>query len=420
MRPETARQLDIALQERPRGRLRFAATGLLVAMVAVFLAARLFEPDYPALAWVRAFAEAATIGALADWFAVTAVFRHPMGLPIPHTAIVPRNKDRIGRNLAEFVEQNFLAPTVVRDRIADIDFVQAFGDWLAEGDRPRKLAERLAGHVPALLGQFDEAEVQRYLLANVKEQLRRLELAPIAGEILAAFTANGRHHPLIDQLIDELARLLAEYEPAIRAKVREKTAWLWRSMRADVAISDRIIAAAEDVLDEMSHDLQHPWRKKFDAVLAQLADDLRTSGNYRHRLDALRVELLEHPALRDYVANVWNDVRAAIVADVARDDSLTARQLERVIVAFAAALRGDDAARTPLNRWLRSAIAKVVEAQRHEIGHLIAETIRRWDAETFTRRIEAYVGDDLQFIRINGTVIGGMIGLALHAASRLL
>jgi uncharacterized membrane-anchored protein YjiN (DUF445 family) len=394
------------------------ATGLLVLMLGVFLAAARFETTYPGLAWVRAFAEAAMVGALADWFAVTALFRHPLGLPIPHTAIVPRNKDRIGRNLAEFVERNFLAPGVVREKIAAVDFVGAAARWLGAGERPRKLAERIGDRLPGLLGELEAGEVRRYVQGSVNEWLRGADLARLGGELLAAVTATGRHRPLVDKLVGELAALLAEYEPSIRAQVREKTAWYWRSVALDVAVSDRIIAAAEAVIAEMARDPDHPWRLKLDSALIALAEDLKTSAEYRQHVEIVKAELVAQPALQDYVGGVWDAVVAALRADLGRRDSLLVAQLERAIAEFAEKMQGDAAARAPLNRWLRGAIVRVAEAQRAEIGRLISDTVARWDASTFTERIESYVGDDLQFVRINGTLIGGLVGIAIHAFSR--
>jgi len=396
------------------------ATGLLGAMLVVFLVARHFEIDYPGLAWVRAFAEAAMVGALADWFAVTALFRHPLGLPIPHTAIVPRNKDRIGRNLAEFVAHNFLAQGVVRDKIADIDFVGAIARWIGEADRPRKLAARLGDRMPGLLGELEAGEVRRYIQGSVNEWMRSADLARLAGELLAAVAATGRHRPVVDKLIDELAGLLAEYEPSIRAQVRDKTAWYWRSLALDVAVSDRIIAAAESVIGEMARDPDHPWRRKLDSALVGLAEDLKTSEEYRQRLEIVKAEFIAHPAMQNYIGSVWDAVISALRDDVARDDSLVVEQLERGIAGFAAAMRDDEMARAPLNRWLRGVIVRVAETQREEIGRVISDTVARWDPQTFTERIESYVGDDLQYVRINGTLIGGLVGLLIHAASRAL
>jgi len=404
---------------RERGRTGSVATGLLVVMAVAFLIAQHFEPMHPALPWVRSFAEAAMVGALADWFAVVALFRHPLGVPIPHTAIVPRNKDRIARNLATFVETNFLVPAVVREKIAGVDLAGSFAEWLIDAERPRKLAERAADRIPGLLTALG-GDLRERLQRTLEDLLRDVDVAPIAGELLLAVTADGRHHHLVDQLIEELARLLAEYEPAIRAKVRDKTAWLWRSLRTDVTVSDKIIAAAEEVIAEMSRDRQHPWREKFDAVLAELAGELKTSPVYRQRLDALKAGLLEHPAFHRYLSRVWDGLQEAVAADVAGERSLIAHALERGIASLGETLASDEATRGRLNRWLRSAIVRVVETQRHEIGQLIADTIGRWDTGTFTDRIESYVGDDLQYIRINGTVIGGLIGLGLHGVSLLI
>jgi uncharacterized membrane-anchored protein YjiN (DUF445 family) len=396
------------------------ATGLLVLMALVLLAARYWEPAYPALAWVRAFAEAGTIGALADWFAVTALFRHPLGLPIPHTAIVPRNKDRIGRNLGEFVERNFLAPEVVREKIADVDFIEAIAGWIGEADRPRKLAERIGERLPALLAQLEAGEVRRYLQSSVNQWLAEVNVARVAGELLGAVTATGRHRGLVDQLITELQRLLAEYEPSIRARVRDKTAWYWRSVGLDLAVSDRIIAAAEEVIGEMARDPEHPWRQKLDTALAGFAEDLKTSDDYQRQLAAFTEELIANPALQRQLAGAWDAVLGALRTDLAQPDSLIIRQMEHGIAEFATGMQGDAAARARLNRWLRGVIVRVVDSQRHEIGGLISGTVEQWDARTFTERIESYVGDDLQYVRINGTLIGGLVGLAIHATSRAL
>jgi uncharacterized membrane-anchored protein YjiN (DUF445 family) len=396
------------------------ATGLLVLMALVLLAARYWEPAYPALAWVRAFAEAGTIGALADWFAVTALFRHPLGLPIPHTAIVPRNKDRIGRNLGEFVERNFLAPGVVREKIADVDFIEAIAGWIGKADRPRKLAERIGERLPALIAQLEAGEVRRYLQSSVNQWLAEVNVARFAGELLGAVTATGRHRGLVDQLITELQRLLAEYEPSIRARVRDKTAWYWRSVGLDLAVSDRIIAAAEEAIAEMARDPEHPWRQKLDTALAGLAEDLKTSDDYRRQLAAFTEELVANPALQRQLAGAWDAVLGALLTDLAQPDSLIVRQVEHGIAEFAAGMQRDAAARARLNRWLRGVIVRVVDSQRHELGGLISGTVERWDARTFTERIESYVGDDLQYVRINGTLIGGLVGLAIHAVSRAL
>lgn len=410
---------DGAPRRRPQRMWRIA-TGLLALMALVFLAARYFEPACPALAWVRAFAEAAMIGALADWFAVTALFRRPLGLPIPHTAIVPRNKDRIGRNLGEFVERNFLAPEVVRAKIAEVDIVEALAAWIGEDGRPRKLAERIADRLPALLAQLEAGEVRGYLQSSVNRWLEAVDLARAAGELLGAVTATGRHRELVDQLIVELARLLAEYEPSIRAKVRDKTAWYWRSVGLDLAVSDRIIAAAEEAIAEMARDPEHPWRRKLDVALADLAEELKRSARYRKALAAFTAELVANESLQRELAGAWDAVLGALNADLARDDSLIVRQLARGIAELAEALQRDDAVRARLNRWLRGVIVRVADSQRHEIGQLIAGTVERWDARTFTERIESYVGDDLQYVRINGTLIGGLVGLAIHAVSRAL
>jgi uncharacterized membrane-anchored protein YjiN (DUF445 family) len=402
------------------GRVGSVATALLVAMAALFLVARAFEPDYPWLGYVRAFAEAGMVGALADWFAVVALFRHPLRLPIPHTAIIPRSKDRIGAGLAKFVAENFLASDAVAARLAGADIAGAFASWLEKPSNRALVASRAARFVPALLHAFDDDDVQRLVRDLFAKRLAGVALSPLAGELLETLTAHDRHRPLVDEMLAQAGRLLSDAEPEIRDRVRERTGWLWQKLGVDEKVSDKLIEAVETTLEELARDPEHAWRAKLDDAIRRFAQELQTSPQRREEGEALKARLLEHPALARYVRDVWEDLRAELVADCERPDSAVGRQLANLAAGIAELIERDEAVRRKLNRWLRGAALELVESRRDEVAQLIAETVRKWDSETFSRKIEAEVGRDLQYIRINGTLIGGLVGVAIHAFTRLL
>jgi uncharacterized membrane-anchored protein YjiN (DUF445 family) len=409
---------DLALQRLRRTKRR--ATGLLVAAAVVYVVARVYESTHPAVGYVRAFCEAAMVGGLADWFAVTALFRHPLGVPLPHTAIIPANKDRIGEALGRFVERNFLSNEVVSIKLDQIDFATLVGRWLADPARSGPVASEVARFLPRLLDAMGDEPMRHFLHQNLVSALRRIDLAPIAADLLETLTEQNRHQALVDEMLLQGRRFLGEAEPEIRARVRERTAWLWQKLGVDDAISDRLIRAAGDALAEVSADPQHAWRQRFTDMLREYVDALRTSEEYRERAERLKNILLEQPQLAEYVGTVWDHLRDRVREDAANPDSQLRSNLSTALVALGEGLLGDTAVQEALNRWLRGALTDLVEARRHDMSSLISETVRRWDPGTVTDRIERAIARDLQYIRINGTLIGGLVGLLIHAVSQLL
>ncbi len=400
--------------------MRRVATGLFVLMAVMFLAARAHEAAHPWLGFVRAFAEAAMVGALADWFAVVALFRHPLGLPIPHTAIIPRNKDRIGAGLGRFVETNFLAPDIVSHKLADADLASKLAHWLK---RPRTIdliATRLSRFLPTLLDALDDDDLRRLAQLTITGRLERVQLAPLAGDAIDLLTRDGRHRPVVDELIDRGATALQEYEPLIRDRVRARTAWLWRAIGVDAMVTDKLIAVAEETLDAARNDPDHAWRRKLDEQIASFATQLKTSPELNASAEALKAELLAHPAVAHYLNGLWNDLRTQVATDVARPDSKVRAHVAGAIQALAERLLADELIRRKVNRLLRTALEQAADTGRHALADLIAQTVHKWDAHTVSEKIELAVGRDLQFVRINGTLIGGLVGLVLHSISRFL
>jgi uncharacterized membrane-anchored protein YjiN (DUF445 family) len=405
---------------RPRRSLHRVATGLLVAMLLVYGVATLYAPSYPWLGVVRAFAEAAAVGALADWFAVVAMFRHPLGLPIPHTAIIPRNKDRIGASLGRFVEQNFLEPELLSAKLADVDLARHAADWLKQEGRSSAIAIRVTDLLPQLLDAVEDEDVSRFISEQLLARVGEIEAAPLAGELLAMLTQNNRHQEIMDALLKSGSRLLEEYDGMIRQKITANTAWLFRKFALDAVVAKTLLSAAEQQLKEVSENPEHPWRVRFDEAVGEFVTRLTTSPEYLARGEQLKAELLQHPAVRTYVAGLWGEIKGAVRRDAARSGSTLKERVAAVIVGFADALLADHALRAKVNGWAKATIVRTVTARRREVGLLITETMRRWDARTFTDKIEQEVGNDLQYIRLNGTIIGGLAGVAIYGLTLLL
>lgn len=398
-------------------RMRMVATGLLVAMAAMFLWSRTMAPVHPGWGFVCAFAEAAMVGGLADWFAVTALFRHPLGLPIPHTAIVPRNKDRIGDQLAQFLRDNFLIPAVVARRMRRLDVAAAIARWLTDpsegaGGRFRQGASKLVAQV---LEGLDPQRLGGMVKTGIATQLRRMHVAPVLGQLLKASIAQGRHTPLLESAIGWGARTLAANDHLIRAMVHDKAGSILRWTGLDETVADKLIDGFDRLLAEMAEDPDHPLRRKAEEGLDRLAWDLQFDPAMQARVEALKEELLGNPAMQRWLDGLWEQARGALLT-IARDpERAMAGRLGGVLRQFGEALAGDPRIARTINRFVRRAAVGTAADYGDAIVRLVSETVRGWDSRTITRRLENAVGKDLQYIRVNGTVVGGLVGLAIHA-----
>jgi uncharacterized membrane-anchored protein YjiN (DUF445 family) len=402
--------------------MRLVATALLVAMAALYLVARALGDRHPAWGFVRAFAEAAMVGGLADWFAVTALFRHPLGLPIPHTAIVPRNKDRIGDTLAQFLRDNFLIPRVVARRMQRVDVAGAAGRWLAspkgasEG-RLRRGAARLAAD---MLESLDQERLGGMVRTTLAQRLRSLEISPLLGNALSAAIADNRHVPLLDGIIKWAAKVLSANEPVIRAMVHERAGSLMRWTGLDETLANKIIAGLDGMIQDMASQPDHPLRAKAEEGLAQLAHDLQFDPVMRERVEGFKAEMLDNPALSDWWQGIWEQMRGAMLK-IARDpDAMMAGRFGEALHQLGVTLQEDSDLANTINRFARRTAVGAAADYGDAIVRLVSETVRGWDAQTITRRLENAVGRDLQYIRINGTLVGGLVGLVIHAVDVLL
>jgi uncharacterized membrane-anchored protein YjiN (DUF445 family) len=400
--------------------MKAAATGLLVVMAGVFVAARILQPQYPWLAYVKAFAEAAMVGGLADWFAVTALFRHPLGLPIPHTAIIPRNKDRIGEALANFLKENFLIPSVVARRMRNIDVAGATGRFLqtpaGEGTRIRAGASRL---IADIFEGLDDERLGGLVKGAISTRLRKAEISPLLGHALASAINEDRHVPMLEATIRWTARTLDANEGLIRDIVQKKANWALKLAGLDTRLADAIINGLRKLTVEMSTDPAHPVRQKIEEALVQLANDLQSRPETRERVEAIKEQLLDNQSVSLWLDTLWQKGREAVIRAARNPDAVLAGKLGEVLKSMGSTLERDPRIHVAINRFARRAAVGMSASYGSSIVKLVSETVRGWDARTVTARLEAAVGRDLQYIRINGTLVGGLVGLILHALDTL-
>jgi len=400
--------------------MKVVATGLLVVMAAVFFVTRAFEHQYPGLGYVKAFAEAAMVGGLADWFAVTALFRHPLGLPIPHTAIIPRNKDRIGEALANFLKENFLIPSVVARRMQRLDVAGAAGRFLqtpaGEGTRIRAGASRLIADV---FESLDDERLGGIVKGAVATRLHKMEVSPLLGHALASAINEDRHVPMLEATIRWTARALDANEQLIREMVRKRANWVLKLAGLDEKLADAVIDGLKKLTVEMSTDPAHPVRIKVEEALAQLANDLQTRPETRERVEAIKEQLLDNRSVSLWLDALWQRGREAIIKAARNPDAVLAGKLGEIMKSMGTTLEKDARIRAAINQFARRAVVGMSASYGGSMVKLVSETVRGWDAQTVTNRLESAVGRDLQYIRINGTLVGGLVGLILHVIDSL-
>jgi len=404
---------------------RFAGL-LLLAMAAAFLAVHGYMSTHPGAhpAWgfALAFTEAAMVGGLADWFAVTALFRHPLGLPIPHTAIIPENKDRIADSMASFLRDNFLTPQVVARRLAGFNIAASAGAFLANPDRAEQSRMRagLANLAADVLESLDPERMGNEVRMGLSRQLARLDISPLLGRALSAAIADGRHVPLIDGAIRWAGHTLEANEEMVRAMISERANAILRWTGLDQRIANAVLDGLYKLMAEMIVIPDHPLKVKVESLLAELSEKLVHDPETRAKVEDAKRVMLANPAIADWWQGVWERMRRSMIATLRDPEASLPGQLSSMLPEIGQALENDPRLQHTINRFARRTLAGIAKRYGTEIVRLVSETVKRWDARTVTGRIEGAVGRDLQFIRINGTIVGGIVGLAIHTVEFLL
>ena len=399
-------------------RMQWIATGLMVLMAAVFIAASLVKAQWPAAAYVRAFAEAALIGACADWFAVTALFRRPLGLPIPHTAIIPRNKDRIGEALGRFIVDNFLSPRVLDAKLRQLELAAWGGAWLSRPTNARAVAARIVAWTPELVRTLPEGALEELAAAAALAAVRAIPAAATAGKLVSALWAGGRAEAIIAALTERLGAWLEGHQQVIADQVQAQS-WPWLPKWVDKIIAEKITAGLRRLLSDLRQ-ADHPWRVTLAAQIEVLIERMATDPAFRARGEAIKQALLDDPQLSGHVRALWSDIKARLAGAWTDGAEELEAKLARLLVDLAAWLRDDPALQRTLNTGARALARKVIGPRRHDIGGFVTQVVASWDTKSVVDRLELQIGADLQYIRVSGTLVGGVVGLALYSLSRWL
>jgi len=407
---------DEATRQAALDTMKRRATLLLVAATIIFIVARALESRFPWLGILRATAEASMVGGLADWFAVTALFRHPLGIPIPHTAIVPARKDRVGRTLGAFVQRNFLTRDVIEHRLRAAQVGKRLAEWLAEPANARMIARSAASAMSSGAQMLRDEDVQEVIDRSLAKRVRSMHLAPLLGKVLAVMTEDNRHQEVLDEVIQLASRTVNENSDLIRQRIEQETPW-WIPSAVDEQIFKRVLGAIQRLLGDLNADRYHPLRERFDTSLHSFVDRLNTSPEFAAKVDAWKEEFLDNDAARKFSASIWQEGKEALARYVANPDSKAPGVIEEALTKFGQKAIDDPELLAKMDEFAVDVAVFLVGRYQDEVADLIATTVSSWDPELTSRRVELAIGRDLQFIRINGTLVGGLAGLIIYLIS---
>jgi uncharacterized membrane-anchored protein YjiN (DUF445 family) len=398
-------------------RMKRRATGLLVGATVLFAISLFFERQFPWLGFVRATAEAAMVGGLADWFAITALFRHPLGIPIPHTAIIPSRKDRIGRSLGGFVQNNFLSREVIGARLHGLKIAERIARWISDPSNSGRIAHHVATGLAGTAAVLRDEDVQSMIDRAVVTRVRKTQVAPVLGNVLSLLTADNRHQELLDEALRLVSEAVSRNEELIRQRIREESPW-WVPEAVDDRIHDKVVVAIENTLRQVAADPAHPLRERFDRALGSFIERLKTSPELSARAEEIKEDMLQNPAVRQFSATIWSDAKEALVRYADRKESDPPGAVEQGLMKLGNAVLADAELMAKVDAWILDAVLYAVEQFRDEVAQLISYTVGQWDAEETSKKIELQIGKDLQFVRINGTLVGGLVGLLLYTITK--
>ena len=400
-------------------RMKRYATLLFVAVTLIFIVASFFYERYAWVGFVRAFAEAAMIGAIADWFAVTALFRHPLGIPIPHTAIIPARKDRIADSFGHFITNNFLDPDKIAQRLNSQDVTSRLAHWLSRPDRSAVVADAAAELLVGTLQVIDDADVNQLIERGLVDRVRALPVTPALGRMLGTFADEARQRQVFYGIVQVAGRWVEENQPVIRARIAgELPRWL-SPFNVEQRIYEKIFEVVNKTIGELRADPDHPLYKQFATSVERFIVDLQHAPELHERGEALKDELLAHPIVREAAASVWLELKAALLKQSADPASALHASIQQGLLRLGAALENDPTWRAKVDGWVESIARYLVQRYGQTVGGFMGQTIRDWDADATSRRIELQIGRDLQYIRINGTIVGGLAGLVIYSVSLL-
>jgi len=403
-------------------RVKGLATLVLAGTLALFVAAKALVNVHPVFGFVAAFAEAATIGGLADWYAVVALFRRPLGLPIPHTAIIQSNQHRIADKLGEFIEVHFLEPGPVEAKLRQIDFASFIADWLRDRKRSTDLARFTLRLLPEAFSATETSGLMNFITRRIVTQLQSVDLAPLFAGTLRAFVTEGRHRGLLDDILRAVHESMTKPETMamLRAKIRDELPTLLKLYRTDKFLVKKLVASVTAFFAEVRRDPKHPFRGEFDRMVLSLVDRLGNDRTYAERIDGLKRDLLARPELGELARNIWSNARSFIERSAMGETQVLQHHLARMFMKAGEALAGDSELRAEINQGFAVVLKSFIADQKRGVSSFISDQVKAWDMGQLISLIEINIGRDLQYIRFNGSLIGGLAGLALYSVEFVL
>ena len=412
------------------------ATGLLILASIVFVIAHLLIRDIDGdtfnettregslsgwavvLPYVRATAEAAMVGALADWFAVTALFRHPLGLPIPHTAIIKRRKDQIGASLGRFVRENFMTQEVVAGRLAEADLANALGNWLQQPENSEKISKQTGAVISGLLEVLDDEKIQEVLEDSLRKRMDNVSAADVSGRVLDAALEANYHQRLFESILGALNTFLDDNAEVFRQKFADESPW-WIPELVDDRVYGKVYGAVKHFIAEIVDEPNHKLRSDYDSRMRTLRESLQSSPAAIAKAEEWKQLIVEHPELNKVIDGAWRSTKRALISNVESEESTLSQSISKSVQSFGEKLTQDEELQARVNEWIISAAGYVAAECAEPVADVISATVATWDPDETAERLEAEVGRDLQFIRINGTIVGGLAGLIIYSLSQL-
>jgi uncharacterized membrane-anchored protein YjiN (DUF445 family) len=406
-------------RQRALRQMKLVATALLAVAAVIFLIARSFHGDPEVWGYVEAGAEAAMVGALADWFAVTALFRHPLGIPIPHTAIIPERKDQIGRSLGQFVEGNFMSREIIGERLRGAGVGRRLGDWLSEPANAMRASDALADAMNSTLKVLDDREVQAGLEKMIEQRIRSTEVAPLVGRAIDLAIEGGHHERLFDAVLTGVSVFMEDNRDTFRERLHEESPW-WVPEPIDDRIFAKIYNGVQHFLADVAANPDHEVRQTVERRVSSFGERLKTDPSLAAKGEELKEELLAHPDMRAWMASLWNESKRGLLEATATPGSELRLRMTLTLQRLGLRLQSEPELQARVDASIERLVMYVVENYRSEVSALIESTIAKWDGPSTARTLELQVGRDLQFIRINGTIVGCLAGLGIHALTQLL
>lgn len=400
-------------------KMKIFATLLFCLMFALFLLSSFFEKEAPLFSYLKAFSEAGMVGALADWFAVVALFKHPFGIPIPHTAIISRNKNNIGKSLANFIEVHFLNEKVINEKIRSSNPTMHAAEWLIKDANRKAILENIRTIIPEIFGILKNEEIKQFLIKNLKDNLKNLNFSELLKNLLESLTKNNQHEKWIKAVINEVRKLLNKNKEYIREKVENETPW-WTFGFLDNKIYNKIITGVDNFIEDFESNNTNKFRLELDTKITKFINDLSGDEKLIARVEDFKNNLIENEELTGYIAAFIDDIAEKLNDDISSDNSGTLKLVNKSIKKFAENLKVNSSVQNKLNDFIIDIAVKTISSNADKLSSVITDTIEKWDEKEISRELEIQIGKDLQFIRINGTLVGGLVGVVIFVISKII